>query len=243
MGDMNTADLIATLDAEGSLLTETIVGADWDARVPGTDWDLRALVVHVGAVHRWATDVILRALTTNETGGGAAFRGNVTDQGLAAWFAAGLAELVTTLQSADDDLCTFTLIPGTNPRHFWARRQTHETAIHRADAQGAVGDVTAFDPVVAQDGMAEIVAGFATEPHFAADTPGTLLLDCTDGPSWLVTFGGERTIATVDEGSTRPTATVTGTSSAVWLWTWNRPAEVRVHGDPATIGSWQAVRI
>lgn len=243
---MNTVDLITTLDAEGSLLARTLVGADWDAPVPGTDWDLRTLVAHTGAVHRWTTDILVRGLASNETGGNAAFRRTTADRSLAAWFTTGLAELVTALRSATDDLSAFTLIPGTNPRHFWARRQAHETAIHRADAQaavGAVGGVTAHDVEVAQDGIGELVAGFATEPQFAADTPGTLLLDCTDGPSWLVVFGGERNIAMPSDGSTASTATVTGTSSAIYRWTWNRPAPVQVHGDTTTVESWQRVRI
>lgn len=248
---MDTADLITTLDAEGSLLARTFVGADWDSPVPGTDWDLATLVAHTGAVHRWATDIVARQLTRNETGGSATFRPDVTGEELAEWFREGLAALVAALRSADDELSAFTLIPGTNPRHFWARRQAHETAIHRADAQAAIaaagrvtGDaVTAHDAHVAQDGIEELVAGFATEPQFAAATPGTLLLDCTDGPSWLVGFGGERNTATVSDGAARSTATVTGTSSAVWLWTWNRPARVQVVGDPTTIESWQSVTI
>lgn len=59
----------------------------------------------------------------------------------------GLAALVASLRAAADDLAVFTFLPSPTPRYFWARRQAHETAIDRADAQAAAGgDVTAFNP-------------------------------------------------------------------------------------------------
>lgn len=66
---MDAADLIDRLESEGALFADVLEGADWSAPVPGTDWDLRALVVHTGAVHRWATDAVTRELARNETGG------------------------------------------------------------------------------------------------------------------------------------------------------------------------------
>ena len=43
----------------------------------------------------------------------------------------------------------------------WARRQAHETAIHRYDAESASGDVNGFDLDFAVDGIDEILVGFA----------------------------------------------------------------------------------
>jgi uncharacterized protein (TIGR03083 family) len=232
------------LEADGALLAAAVEGADWDAPVPGTEWDLRTLVVHVGAVHRWANDAIIRELKSNETGGSFAFRGNTPDEGLCSWFAEGLAVLVATLRAARDDVSVFTFLKAPTPRYFWARRQAHETAIHRADVQAAAGShVTAFDPAFAQDGIAELVAGFALQRSFASATPGMLALACTDGPSWLVTFGGERNIAVQTADIAGANATVTGTSSALYLWTWNRPAAVDVVGDNTTIDLWKRIRI
>ena len=241
---MDVSDLIDRLESEGALLTDVLEGTDWNAPVPGTDWDLRALVAHTGAVHRWATDAITRELASNETGGSSAFYGEKPDDRLAAWFAEGLAALVASLRVAADDLAVFTFLPSPTPRYFWARRQAHETAVHRADAQAAAGvEVTAFDPDFAQDGIAELVAGFACERSFATDCAGTLALVCTDGPTWLVTFGGERNIVVETDDVRAATATVTGTSSALYLWTWNRPAPVWVSGDDSTIRLWRRIRI
>jgi uncharacterized protein (TIGR03083 family) len=242
--DVGIPDFIDRIESEGTLLAAAVDGADWNVPVPGTDWNLRSLFVHIGAVHRWATDAIVRELASNETGGSAAFAGNAPDNELGGWYAEGLATLVETLRAASDDVSVFTFLTAPTPRYFWARRQSHETAIHRADAQAAVsGDVTAFDPDFAQDGIAELVAGFALKRSFASETPGTLALECTDGPSWLVTFGAERNVCIETDDVYEASATVTGSSSALYLWTWNRPAPVRVVGDDATIRLWKRIQI
>ena len=70
------------------------------------------------------------------------------------------------------------------PRRFWARRQAHETTIHSVDAVAAAlgrwptaSDVT-IDPVLAADGIDELLTGFITrgkgrlhtaEPYTRAD--------------------------------------------------------------------------
>jgi uncharacterized protein (TIGR03083 family) len=147
-----------------------------------------------------------------------------------------------------------TFLPAPSALAFWARRQAHETAIHRADAQAAAGTVTPFDAPFAQDGIAELLLGFAARRSNAVESPGTLRLHALDGPDWLVTLGGERTLAEpipddaadrkpVDVGKAAPGATVTATSSELYLWLWNRPAQVSVAGDTALAEQWRQVRV
>lgn len=139
----------------------------------------------------------------------------------------------------------FTFIPGVAPRSFWIRRQAHETAIHRGDVEAAAGGpVTPVDASFAQDGLGEIVGAFATEPAFATDRKGRLLLDATDGPAWLVTFGAKRNVtASGDLGQTDADAVVRGTSDELYRWAWNRPASVATSGDPKVLASWRAVNV
>lgn len=108
----------------------------------------------------------------------------------------------------------FTLVPGVAPRTFWVRRQAHETAIHRADLEAAAGaPVTAVDASFAQDGLGEIIGAFATEPAFATNHTGRLRLDASDGPAWLITFGGERNlVVSGDLPGTDADTVVRGTS-------------------------------
>lgn len=221
--------------------------AGWDARVPGLEWDVRTVVTHTGAVHRWSADIVRRALPSNETGGSSAFwPDGLPDDELPAWIQDGVQALTTLLADTADDLACFTFLPGVPARRFWIHRQAHETAVHRVDVElAAGGPVTAFSPQFAQDGLGEVVGGFATEPGFATSRPGRLLLACSDGPSWLVTFGSERTQTTSGvPADTEADAVISGSSDSLYRWAWNRLAPDAVEsGDPATIASWRAVQI
>lgn len=238
--------LLAHLAEQARLLVAAFNRADPAAPIPGLEWDTRTVLIHTGAVHRWATDVVARELATNETGGSIAFwPPESDDQQLAAWFSDGAAALISTLREAPPDLSCFTFIPRVAPRTFWIRRQAHETAIHRADIQAASGGpVTVVDPSFAQDGLAEIVGAFATEPGFATDHPGRLLLEASDGPAWQVTFGGgQNLVVSGDLAGTEADAVVRGTSDELYRWAWNRPTEVTAAGDRRVIASWRAVRV
>lgn len=92
--------------------------------------------------------------------------------------------------------------------------------------------------------LGEIIGAFATEPVFATDRAGRLLLEASDGPAWLVTFGGERNlVASGDFAGTDADAVARGTSDQLYRWAWNRPASVATTGDPQVLASWRAVRV
>ena len=67
---------------------------------------------------------------------------------------------------------------------FWARRQAHETGIHRADAESPAGrgGTTLFPPEFAVDGIEEMLFGFllSGDGGLRADPPRTLHLQATD---------------------------------------------------------------
>jgi uncharacterized protein (TIGR03083 family) len=79
------------------------------------------------------------------------------DGALVDWFREGHAGLVRRLEAAPPDLACWSFLPAPTPLAFWARRQAHETAIHRADAQGSGGAVTPFQPAFAADGLDELL--------------------------------------------------------------------------------------
>ncbi len=128
---------------------------------------------------------------------------------------------------------------------FWVRRQAHETAIHRADLEAAAGgSVTPVEASFAQDGFGEIIGAFATEPAFATTRAGRLLLDASDGPAWMVTFGGDRNlVASGDLAGTEADAVVRGSSDELYRWAWNRPSSATVAGDADVLAAWRAVRV
>lgn len=238
--------LLDRLVEEASLLADTLRACDPAAPVPGLDWDVRTLAAHTGAVHRWAADIVVRRLATNETGGSAAFwPANVDDASLPDWLDEGAALIVAGLRAAPATLQCFTFIPGVAPRSFWIRRQAHETAIHRADLEAAAGrPVTPVEASFAQDGLDEIVGAFATEPRFATGRPGRLMLHASDGPAWMITFGGYRNlVASGDFVGITADAVVAGDSDELYRWAWNRPSTALETGDPDVLASWRAVRL
>jgi uncharacterized protein (TIGR03083 family) len=241
---MEVSALIEQLAADGPLLIEAADRAGWDTAVPGTEWDVRKLVVHLGGVHRWAADIIDTSSATFETLAGQAVGSGPGDDELVEWFENGHAALVETLRLAPDALDCATFLPADSPRHFWARRQAHETAIHRADAQGAAGVVTPFETAFAQDGIAEVLHGFARRKSNASEREATIGLEAADGPSWLITLGGER-IESVEANDLNGTdVCVCGLSSDLYLWLWNRPCDAFVEGDPDVGALWtRTVRV
>ncbi|TAM89771.1 MAG: maleylpyruvate isomerase family mycothiol-dependent enzyme [Jatrophihabitans sp.] len=244
---MRAGALVEALSGDGPALLTAARRAGWEALVPGCpDWNVRDLVIHAGGVHRWAADVVRNARAGTDTDLAAEVGNGPSDAELPDWFADGHRDLVAVLRVAPDDLACAAFLPADSPKHFWARRQAHETAIHRADAEQAAGSVPSFAADFAQDGIAEVLLGFARRRSNAIAAPGRLALHAEDGPSWLVTFGGERIEAAtsgagVDGGGAD--ATVSGTSSELYLWLWNRPSRAVVTGDAAVAQRWRGVRV
>jgi uncharacterized protein (TIGR03083 family) len=229
--------LINRLESDGQLLIAAARRAGWEAAVPGTEWNVRELVRHTGGIHRWAADIVTTGSKTFDTPAGEAVGSGPDDDELAEWFENGHTALVATLRSAAADVDCATFLPADSPLHFWSRRQAHETAIHRVDAEGAAGDeVTLFDTTFAQDGIAEIVRGFAARRSNAVKA--TLGLDAADGPSWLITFGGERIEADESEDLVGTDVTIRGVSSDLYRWLWNRPSDAVVDGDAEVADAW-----
>lgn len=240
---MQVADHIVHLAAEGPALADAAVRAGWDAPVAGCDWDVRELVTHLGGIHRWAADIVRTGGPSGDTEAGVQVGAGPADDALDEWFRDGHAALVDTLRAAPADLDCFAFLPAPSPLAFWARRQAHETSMHRADAESASGSITPFEPGFAQDGMAEVLNGFARRRRNAIATPGTLALRATDGAAWLVTLGGETIEAAESDANVDADAVVTGSSSDLYLWLWNRPAEVTVTGGAELAALWRGVRV
>jgi uncharacterized protein (TIGR03083 family) len=239
---MDADALIDHLAADGPRLADAAASAGLDAPVPATDWTVRELVTHVGGIHRWAADIVANCGAGFDTAAGDAVGTGPADAELIDWFREGHATLVKVLRAAPADLECATFLRADSPRHFWARRQAHETAIHRADAQGAAGDRNVFDAGFAQDGIAELLLGFAARKANAIPQAATIGLRADDGPSWLITLGGERIVAEQAD-DVRADVTVSGPSSALYLWLWNRPSTATVTGDAATAALWRQVRV
>ncbi len=235
---MQTADHIEYVEAEGTKLVEAASAAGFDAAVPACpDWAVRDLLTHIGGIHRWATDFVGEARQSFETAAGDAVGTGPGDDELTMWCTEGRRALVDTLRAASPDLACATFSNSLPPLAFWCRRQAHETAIHRADAETAAGLTPVFDTELALDGIDEIVTVFGGRKR--GMTPSTLLLAPSDGAPIrvLIDDSGARV------GAAGPTeATVSGTATQLYLWVWHRPAEISITGNEAAASSWGAVR-
>ncbi|MFR9756338.1 maleylpyruvate isomerase family mycothiol-dependent enzyme [Streptomyces sp. TR06-5] len=191
------------------LLRRTLGGTDLSARVPTCpDWSLRELAVHVGGAHRWVHEIV-RTRATEEVAEDTApgFHGprGGTPDDLDAWLASGAEQLAEALQDAGAAAEVWTWVPQQSSG-FWARRMTHETVVHRADASGAAADTTTYR--VAADLAADCIEEWLDLLTLAsADDPGmhdlrrhaghSLLLHATDTPeggsgddaAWTISLG------------------------------------------------------
>ena len=145
---MEIAEHVNALRREGEWLADAAERAGLDATVPPcAPWQVKDLLRHTGYVHRWAArhiterpDQIIDGPSEEEI-----LRGGADDAGLLAWFRDGHAALAQTLATADPAVACATFMPAPSPLAFWARRQAHETAIHRADADSAAGATPEYE--------------------------------------------------------------------------------------------------
>ena len=73
-----------------------------------------------------------------------------------------------------------TFLPAPSPLAMWARRQAHETSIHRCYAESATGATTGFDPTFAADGIDELLYGFYESVTRTAETTPTSVRPATN---------------------------------------------------------------
>jgi uncharacterized protein (TIGR03083 family) len=254
LATMETEEHIAALQRDGELLALAAERAGLDAAVPPCPpWRVRDLLRHLGYVHRWAAGFVSerRQRPPDDPAESELLRGGPPDAGLVGWFRDGHAALVRTLRTADPGLSCWTVLPGPSCVASWARRQAHETAIHRADAELADGKLTMPPAEFAADGIDELIMGFfardqakLTDAQRTAEHP-TLQVRTTDtGDDWLVELIADGSLAaSVRRGGWPADAALAGPAAGLYLLLWNRcgPADcgVTVTGDAEVLASWQ----
>jgi uncharacterized protein (TIGR03083 family) len=226
---MDVPSLITALRAQGPLLAAAASATELTTPVPTCPgWAVRDLLLHVGGVHRWAATVVGQALTTPvdiDQPYDVVDR-LPDDDGLLDWFRDGHAALVDTLERAPSDVTCWTFLPGASPLAMWARRQTHETTVHRVDAElAAVGTATAVRPDVARDGIDELLTCFVSRRNrrLRAKAERTLHVHATDVDAhWRVRIGRDGPVTERVMGLTRADDVVSGPATALYLALWNR---------------------
>jgi uncharacterized protein (TIGR03083 family) len=212
------------------------------------DWTLKQLATHVGRGQRWAAEIV-----TRRSAEFIAYR-DVPDGRLPSdpalrpqWLNGGASGLIDAVRAgSSDQVWTLT---GMGQAGFWARRMAHETAVHLADAELAVGRDIELAADLAADGIDEWL-GFATgdpgeQPLPLRDEGQTLHVHATDeeldgAGEWLV----RRTQSglAVEPGHAKADVAVRGPAAKLFFVLLRRlpPTEpgIEVLGDVDLFGYW-----
>jgi len=250
-GLLTVDELVAVLTDESARLVaeaDRVLLADPVPTCPS--WTVRDLVEHLTGVHRWAAAIVTGGLLQNPP-----------DHEVAAMFApvADPAELlprfrqhadglVAALRAAPDDLRAFVFLKNAPPaRHFWARREAHETTIHRVDVLSArLGRLpstaeAAIPTALAVDGIDELIGGFVPRrsSRLRTDEPFRMAIAPVDaGVAWTVAVSDQPPVVTAgaDPGAH---ALLSGSAAALYLGLWNRGDDIAENGTVDALGHWR----
>lgn len=243
---MEITEHIQTLAAEGRLLADAAGEAGPQARVPTCPgWQVRDLLRHTAMVHAWAAVFVAQGHTSYVPDSG---ESELDGPELLAHFRDGHRFLVEALENAPQDLECWTFLSAPSPLAFWARRQAHETTIHRVDAESARGG--ALSPIAsahALDGVDELLRGMHARPksRVRTEAPRTLRVRATDTDAvWTVRLSPEPPSAVRERGPV-PAAPVdcelSAAAETLYLTLWNRLplTALTVTGDPGLARLWR----
>ena len=215
---------------------------DLTAPVPSCPgWDVAELVRHTSEVHRHKAAVI--------RSDGAAWdrreRGPEDRAEVLGWYRAGLDDLCELFATTDENSPARTWGTGDTVA-WWIRRMAQETAVHRWDAENAVGRGGAIDAALASDGIEEFLGEFIPGEAIPYEGPaGTVHLHCTDvDGEWTVTLR-PGTVPTYETGHSKGDAAVRGPAHDLLLFVWRRVGRdaVEVLGDGALVDAlWAYLR-
>jgi uncharacterized protein (TIGR03083 family) len=213
------------------------------------EWTVQRLVAHMATVHDWSG----RALRTDPDGD-APQRETPPESwdALLSWWDERRDALLRTLRERGPDAPAWVFVKPQVPSTagFWARRQAHETAIHRLDAEHAAAGsarmdalpTLVFDSEFAADGVDEalrllIPRRLKREP---ATEAGTVLFHAADaGQAWLAELpaGGDSLVVTAADSGMDADGSVVGTADAVYRAVWRRPSTAIRGGDQDVIAA------
>lgn len=231
-------ELIASIRGEGEAILTT---GRQDLEIPVVtcgSWRMHDLLAHLASVYRRAaTAVSERATSPVEW-----TSPPVDLPDVAAYLADALDDLVKVLSESEPDSPAWNWWGDNQTAQFWARRMTHESTVHRYDAQRAHGLAQPIDADLAHDGLDELI-DLLVPRIIARDSPelptGTYAFTATDDASqWCVRLDGTG-IERLDVAK-EPDVSVSGTASALLLAAYGRVkwTSLEVTGDEKLLDAW-----
>jgi uncharacterized protein (TIGR03083 family) len=250
-------------DDEIARFAAVIAGADPATPVPTCGrWTLADLIQHIGHIHRWAAAMVADLSPTRHSRRKDDLPLPSDPTTWPAWLAEAQTFLIPVLRATDPDARMWAWGPDKHAR-FWSRRMLHETAVHRVDAELALGIEPRIDPAVAADGVDEFLENLPRSRALRGNGE-QLHLVATDQPDhWTITRQPTTFTWThrhpgrhgrPDPGSSghpdpepAPAATTTVTAHAttadLYLFLWGRrpstDPRLVVTGDPTLLTHWR----
>ncbi len=205
-------------------------------------WTLTDLAIHTGGIHRMAAHWVANRISRMERWPDAE-PGDLVDP--FSWCREGLGLLLHALKGADPNDSVWSWTARRNAG-FYQRRMMQENAVHRWDAEAAVGTPGPIDADVATDGVDEVLAvgmRFRGNGSPVEYPDGSVLLARTDGTDrWLIrSLDGTLQVARNADAGDTADATVTGHAEDLLLYLWGRPHAAIVAGNPDTATAWSTV--
>lgn len=244
---------LAALEEEGRRLADTAAATSLDTPIPTCPgWDVEALLRHLGGIHRWAALIVREGRgrpLSPDAGPIQAMRAEPSPTELVAWFRAGHAELLDVMRAAPTEVACWSFLAAPSPLAFWARRQAHETAVHRADVQLAARALEPYPPAFAADGIDEMLCGWmdGSRGRLQFGRAATLAVFAEDADQrWHVRLEADAAVASRDD--TPADCELRGPAGDLYLLLWNRlplhRTAISVSGDAGVAELWRrTVRI
>jgi uncharacterized protein (TIGR03083 family) len=250
---------VAAFEAAG----RAAVGSEAAPVVPSCPgWVVTDLVLHLGMVHRFVARVIGERmqqppgaadtswlLLAKEWRGwlppGRAPQWSPVPAGLLGWFHIGAADLQERFRAAGPGEQVWTW-SADHSVGFWQRMQAIEAAVHRWDAEHAMGAARPLDAALAADAIGQTFEVMAPMRRSAGKAPPgygeRFLFQRTDGPGrWVVQFDGDAVLLGAPDG--HYDIQISGTASDLALFLWQRPVtgKLDVRGDASLLNRYFAL--
>jgi uncharacterized protein (TIGR03083 family) len=174
------------------------------------DWTLYDLADHLGRENLWVASAV-----TEGRGDHRAPAAPRDRDALTSWFADTAGVLLAVLDT-DPSASAWTIAPPPTVG-FWQRRRCLETLVHRWDAEHALGAAGPLDPVLAADGVAEVIDTMA---------PRQVRLGRTSEPRHSIRLNPTDAASSWVLGPGDPVATIRASAADLLLLLWGRlPAD------------------
>jgi uncharacterized protein (TIGR03083 family) len=233
---------VAGLDPLASIRSDSaalVVAARDHLEVPVPscpDWTMAGLVFHLQEVQYFWGEIVANRLTSEDE---VAPRGFPPDDELLDWLSEATDTMLAAFAAADPVTPVWTWASQKDAA-FVIRHQVQEAAVHRWDAENAIGRPTPIEAAAAVDSVEEFLTFTASyRPEGAPDLPAPVLLQATDvDAAWMVDEDADHDIhwRRAAAGDSAPAA-VYATASDLLLYLYKRvPASsLDVRGDVAAV--------